>query len=79
MATDFKSALDVIDTNHVPTAKDLNIIWPYMIYHLNYGKYLRPMSKEKLDLHYLWLSHLTDNIVPGDAFAQYFKIIVGND
>ena len=35
-----------------------------MIYHLNYGKYLRPMSKEKLDLHYLWLSHLTDNIVP---------------
>ena len=78
MATDFKSALDVKDTSHVPTAKDLNIIWPYMIYHLNYGKYLRPMSKEKLDLHYLWLSHLTANIVPGDAFAQYFKIIVGD-
>ena len=77
MAGDFKSAFDVKNENEVPKASDLNVIWPYMIFHLNYGKFLKPMSNEKLLIGYNWLNHLTTRVVPGDAFAQYFKLVAG--
>ena len=77
MAGDFKSAFDVSNENEIPKASDLNVIWPYMIFHLNYGKFLKPMSNEKILIGYEWLNHLTKRIVPGDAFAQYFKLVTG--
>lgn len=72
-ATDFKNVFEEADLDAIPTKPEINRLWAYMNYHLNFGRLLkenRPMKHLQM---YKYMEYIADVVAPDDAFAQYFR------
>jgi radical SAM superfamily enzyme YgiQ (UPF0313 family) len=77
-AVDFTEAFASHDLTEVPRADELDNIWAYMNFHLNFKPLLnetRPIKvKQKLE----YIQNLCDIVVPENAFAKYFRVALLN-
>lgn len=71
ISIDFKNAFAGKDMNSVPTAQDLDDIWAYMQYHLNFQHAMNETSPEKIGQLTRYLQTITDLIAPENAIALY--------
>ena len=72
-ATDFKNAFEEADLDTLPTKQDINRIWAYMNYHLNFERLFREPRPAKHLQMYKYLGYVADVVAPDDAFAHYFR------
>jgi radical SAM superfamily enzyme YgiQ (UPF0313 family) len=73
-ATDFEHIFDGIDLDAIPTKPQINRIWAYMNYHLNFERLFHEKRPLKYLQMYKYLNYVTDVVAPDDAFAQYFRV-----
>ena len=71
-ACDFKDAFNLEDMSAIPSRKELDDIWAYMNFHLNFNKLFFENRDRKLKQQYNYLRSLSDIIVPENVFAIYF-------
>ena len=57
----------------IPVRAELDDIWAYMNFHLNFQKLDSITNPEKLGIQYKWLSSICDTLAPTNAFAKYYK------
>jgi len=57
----------------VPSREELDDIWAYMNFHLNFKKLDSITNLQKLNIQYKWVSSICDNLAPTNAFAKYYK------
>lgn len=69
---DFESAFSSIPMDEVPTAKQLDDIWFFMNYHLNFHRLFSETRPVKMRQQLMNLSTLSDVISPEHGFALYF-------
>jgi tRNA A37 methylthiotransferase MiaB len=74
LSADFKHAFD--DLDRVPTVAELDTIWAYMNYHLNYARLEHETRPVKLRMQQKYLEHICDAIAPDNAFAMHFSRVV---
>jgi len=72
-ATDFKHAFDGHKPDHIPTKQEINQLWAYMNYHLNFERLFREKRPVKHIQMHQYLGYIADVVAPDDAFAVYFK------
>lgn len=75
-SADFKTAFGQIKLNEKPNANELNDIWFYMNYHLNFQRLFYEKREMKIKQQLLNLTALGDIISPEHAFALYFRGIL---
>lgn len=71
---DFKHAFD--DLDRVPTVAELDGIWAYMNYHLNYDRLQRETRPVKLAMQQRYVEHICDLIAPDNAFAMHYSKVL---
>jgi radical SAM superfamily enzyme YgiQ (UPF0313 family) len=71
-ATDFKNIFADADLDSVPTKSQINRLWAYMNYHLNFARLFGERRPVKHLQMYKYLEYIADVVAPDDAFAQYF-------
>ena len=74
LSADFKHAFD--DLDRVPAVAELDTIWAYMNYHLNYARLEHETRQVKLRMQQKYLEHICDAIAPDNAFAMHFSRVV---
>jgi radical SAM superfamily enzyme YgiQ (UPF0313 family) len=74
LSTDFKHAFD--DLDRVPTLEELDSIWAYMNYHLNYARLEHEVRPVKLRMQQKYVEHICDAIAPDNAFAMHFSRVI---
>ena len=67
---------DEADPDAIPTDAELDRIWVYMHFHLNFMRTLREDRPEKLRQAYTYLKHITDVAGPDNAMAFYCRSAV---
>jgi hypothetical protein len=72
-ATDFKNAFEESPLDVIPTKQDINQIWAYMNYHLNFSRLFHERRPSKHLQMYKYLGYVADVVAPDDAFGQYFR------
>ncbi len=70
---DFAGAISSIPMNAVPSPTQLNDIWFYMNYHLNFHRLFSEERQVKLHQQLMNLTALSDVISPEHGFALYFQ------
>lgn len=73
LATDFKGVFEEANLDSIPSRSEVNRIWAYMNYHLNFGRLLKEKRPIKRWQAYKYLEYIADAVAPDDAFAQYFR------
>jgi radical SAM superfamily enzyme YgiQ (UPF0313 family) len=76
LALDFKDAFSLSDLGRVPTREDLDLIWAYMIFHLNYARLFHEQRPAKLVQQVKYLNYILSVIAPNDAMAMYFSALL---
>lgn len=71
---DFKHAFDNLD--RVPEVSELDGIWAYMNYHLNYDRLQRETRPIKLRMQQKYVEHICDLIAPDNAFAMHYSMML---
>lgn len=71
LAANFKDAFTGKDLQSIPTAQDLDDIWAYMQYHLNFRRSINETSTLKTEQRMRYLQTITDLIAPENAIALY--------
>ena len=71
---DFKHAFD--DLDRIPTVEELDGIWAYMNYHLNYDRLQRETRPVKLRMQQKYVEHICDLIAPDNAFAMHYSKVL---
>lgn len=71
---DFKHAFDNLD--RIPTVEELDGIWAYMNYHLNYDRLQRETRPVKLRMQQKYVEHICDLIAPDNAFAMHYSKVL---
>ncbi len=56
----------------IPSPKDLDNLWFYMNFRINFARLLREERPEKLDQQYRFLKHITTKTAPDNAMMIYF-------
>ena len=56
----------------IPSPKDLDNLWFYMNFRINFARLLREQRPEKLDQQYRFLKHITTKTAPDNAMMIYF-------
>ena len=74
LSTDFKHAFD--DLDRVPTVAELDAIWAYMNYHLNYARLEHETRPVKLKMQQKYVEHICDAIAPDNAFAMHYSRVL---
>lgn len=72
-ATDFNEVFEQADMNAIPTKTEINRLWAYMNYHLNFARLLHEHRPAKHQQMYRYLQFVADTVAPDDAFAHYFR------
>lgn len=72
-ATDFKHAFEEADPDAIPTKAQINRLWAYMNYYLNFDRLLREKRPVKHMQMFQYFGYVADVVAPEDAFAQYFR------
>lgn len=67
---------DEADPDAIPTDAELDRIWVYLHFHLNFMRTLREDRPEKLRQAYTYLRHITDVAGPDNAMAFYCRSAV---
>ena len=70
--SNFLNSISIKDFNTVPSAKDLDNIWFYMNYRINFSKILREKRKEKLQQQLSFLNYIHHKTAPDNALILYF-------
>jgi len=73
LATDFKNIFEEADLDTLPSKPEINRIWAYMNYHLNFGRLFKEKRPAKRYQAYRYLEYIANVVAPDDAFAQYFR------
>lgn len=60
------------DLNIIPTRKDLDNIWAYMNFHLNFNRLFTENRSSKLNQQYKYVRNIAELIAPNNAFVLYF-------
>ena len=71
--SDFRSAFSQIQLHEKPNSQELNDIWFYMNYHLNFQRLFYETREMKIKQQLMNLEALGDIISPEHAFALYFR------
>ncbi len=77
-SVDFIKIFQEHNLNDVPEADELDKIWAFMNYHLNFKPLLFETREIKLKQKLEYIQNLCDIVVPENAFAQYFRISLLN-
>lgn len=72
LATDFKNAFDESRFDEIPSREELDTIWAYMNYHLNFRPLFFENRPKKLLQKLQYVQNITDLVAPENAFALYF-------
>ncbi len=72
-ATDFNRIFEDADMNAIPTKDEINRLWAYLNYHLNFDRLFRERRATKHRQMYQYLQFITEVVAPEDAFAHYFR------
>lgn len=73
LASDFRAAFSDVDLDAVPPKEQLDEIWAYMNFHLNFRRLFDETRPKKLQQKLRYVSSITDRIAPENAFAMYFR------
>jgi radical SAM superfamily enzyme YgiQ (UPF0313 family) len=73
LASDFKDAFKYVDMSSIPTRSDLDQIWAYMNYHLNFKPLFDEKRPSKLLQKLQYVTNISDVIAPENAIAMYFQ------
>jgi len=73
LASDFKNAFSNIDLDQVPNREELDTIWAYMNYHLNFRPLFFEDRPVKLVQKLQYVTNISDLVAPENAFAMYFQ------
>jgi len=72
LSGEFKDAFNNIDLDEVPLREELDDIWAYMNYHLNFRRLFSEKRPKKLIQQLAYVQNITDVVAPESAFAMYF-------
>lgn len=70
-ACDFKDAFNLRNMDRIPERGELDDIWAYMNFHLNFNKLMFENRERKLIQRLAYIESLCDLIVPENVFAMY--------
>ena len=73
LASDFKDAFNRADLDTVPNGEELDTIWAYMNYHLNFRPLFFESRPVKLVQKLQYVTNISDLVAPENAFAMYFQ------
>ena len=71
LSKDFRKAFDK-NKDSIPTKQDIDDIWAYMTFHLNFVRLLEEDRPIKLDQQFKWLKYISEIVSPDNVFAKYF-------
>lgn len=72
LSGEFKHAFSNIDLDEVPLREELDDVWAYMNYHLNFKRLFSEKRPKKLIQQLAYVQNITDVVAPESAFAMYF-------
>jgi radical SAM superfamily enzyme YgiQ (UPF0313 family) len=72
LSIDFKDAFNGKDMNAIPTKYELDEIWAYMQFNLNFEPLRKLNSSIKLDQQFSYVNNICDLIAPENCFALYY-------
>ena len=72
-ATDFRNIFEEANPDAIPTKPEINRLWAYMNYNLNFARLFREKRPVKHLQMYKYLEYIAEGVAPDDAFAQYFR------
>ena len=72
LSADFKDAFSGVDMDAVPTREELDDIWAYMNFHLNFRRLFFEERPEKLAQQLAYVENIARLVAPDNAFATYF-------
>lgn len=70
--SDFSHAFERHDLNSIPKGEDLDEVWTYMNYHLNFRRLSFETRPVKLQQKLQYVQNITDLVAPESAFAMYY-------
>ncbi len=73
LARDFKDAFSQVDLDRIPSGEELDDIWAYMNFHLNFRRLFDENRPIKMKQQLAYLRNIADLVSPDNAFAQYFS------
>ena len=73
LTRDFVNALKIGDSCAIPNSYELEDIWAYMVYHLNYEKLKYEARKIKQVQYLRNLEYISDVVALDDAFALHYR------
>ena len=73
LASDFKDAFNRADLDEVPNPEELDTIWAYMNYHLNFRPLFFESRPVKLVQKLQYVTNISDLVAPENAIAMYFQ------
>lgn len=74
LSLDFSAAFD--DHGRVPALPELDAVWAYMNYHLNFDRLQRETRPVKLKMQQKYVEHICDVIAPDNAFAMFYSRVI---
>jgi radical SAM superfamily enzyme YgiQ (UPF0313 family) len=78
LSVDFSDTFNKNKLNQVPNRKELDNIWAYMNYHLNFKRLFQENRKIKLEQQYRYVRNIAELVAPNNAFAIYFASFLHN-
>lgn len=73
LSVDFKNAFSDKELDQIPNKNDLDNVWAYMNYHLNFKRLFQETRETKLNQQYNYVRNIADLVAPNNAFAIYFS------
>jgi len=73
LSVDFKNAFSDKMLDEVPNKSDLDNVWAYMNYHLNFKRLFQEDRITKLTQQYKYVRNIAELVAPNNAFAIYFS------
>ena len=78
LSIDFKNAFSDKRLDEIPNKSDLDNVWAYMNYHLNFRRLFQENREAKLTQQYKYVRNIADLVAPNNAFAIYFSSFLHN-
>jgi len=71
-SSEMRNPFDLSNLDCIPPQSELENIWLYLNYFLNFNRLLKVKSSIKLNQHFKYLSYITNIVAPEDPFPMYF-------
>lgn len=72
LSSDFKDIFSG-KLSDIPDLKEIDLVWAYLNFHLNFKRLFDENREIKLDLNRKYLDHISDKIAPDNAIAIFFS------